>query len=135
MQALLERAEARVHLDARRPGVVLPPKLQGEGHVLLDYGYRFTPPIPDLQLGDDGIRATLSFGRVPFPTFVPWSAVYLIADFDGNGAVWQEDIPADLLEAAEAAMKAEELRPRAPQPMTPKEPEKKPRPNHLKLVP
>jgi stringent starvation protein B len=139
MLALLDRAEARVHLDARRPGVLLPPPLRGEGHVLLDYGYRFTPPIPDLSLDDDGIRATLSFSRQPFSTFVPWSAVYLIADFDGNGAVWQEDIPADLLEAAEAAMKAEQNAP-IDQALSEKRdatpvPPKKARPSHLKLVP
>ena len=48
---------------------------------------------------DDGIHATLSFNRTPVSTFVPWAAVYLIADFEGNGAVWQDDIPADMLEA------------------------------------
>src|SRR5262252_7456888 len=90
MQALLDRAEARVHLDARRTGVCLPDALLDDGHVRLNYGYRFSPPIPDLVLDDEGIHATLSFNRVPCKTFVPWCAVYLIADFDGNGAVWQE---------------------------------------------
>src|SRR6476646_7711672 len=98
MQALLERAEARVHLDARRAGVQLPDRLLSDGHVRLDYGYNFTPPIADLAIDEAGIHATLSFNRVPFSTFVPWDAIYLIADFDGNGAVWQEDIPADLLD-------------------------------------
>jgi hypothetical protein len=130
MQALLERSEARVHLDARRDGVVLPSRLRADGHVRLDYGYRLQPPIPDLVVDDDGIRATLSFNRTPFATFVPWSAVYLIADYDGNGAVWQEDIPEDLLHAppndplptAEAA------------PIKDEPPPKKPRPSYLKLV-
>ena len=93
MLALLERAEARVHLDARRPGVELPTRFLGQAHLGLDYGYGFSPPIPDLVIDEAGIRATLSFNRVPFSTFIPWSAIYLIADFDGNGAVWQEDIP------------------------------------------
>jgi stringent starvation protein B len=126
MQGLLDRAEARVHLDARRDGVVLPARLLADGHVKLDYGYGLTPPIPDLEIDDHGIHATLSFNRVPFRTFVPWSAVYLIADFDGNGAVWQEDIPTDLLDVTEAP--ADE-----PPPPDPK-PGKKPRPSHLKLV-
>lgn len=126
MLALLERSEARVHLDARRPGVVLPGALLADGHVRLDYGYKLSPPIPDLTIDDDGIRATLSFSRMPCPTFVPWPAVYLIADFDGNGAVWQEDIPADLLE---------EGSPMEPPPPPPKpDKSKKPRPSHLKLV-
>ena len=129
MLALLG-AEARVHLDARRPGVQLPARFSGQAHLRLDYGYGFTPPIPDLVIDDEGIRATLSFNRVPFSTFIPWSAIYLIADFDGNGAVWQEDIPSDL--------KMEQDAGGAPPSATPKEPEppepKKPRPSHLKLV-
>jgi stringent starvation protein B len=136
MLALLERAEARVHLDARRPGVELPARFLGQAHLRLDYGYGFTPPIPDLVIGDDGIRATLSFNRVPFATFVPWTAVYLIADFDGNGAVWQEDIPSDLKMEQDAGGAPPSARPNAatkpdePEP----EPTKKPRPSHLKLV-
>jgi hypothetical protein len=127
MQALLERAEARVHLDARREGVKLPDRLRTDGHVRLDYGYGFQPPIPDLLIDDAGIHATLSFSRVPFRTFVPWTAIYLIADFDGNGAVWQEDIPVDLLDVAEPL-------PTAPPAPEPPKPGKKPRPSHLKLV-
>jgi hypothetical protein len=126
MLALLERSEARVHLDARRQGVRLPDRLRGDGHVRLDYGYGLTPPIPDLEIGEEGIKATLSFSRQPFETFVPWSAVYLIADYDGNGAVWQEDIPPDLLEGA--APTSSESTPK------PDKPAGKPRPNHLKLV-
>jgi hypothetical protein len=126
MLALLERSEARVHLDARKPGVRLPDRLLGDGHVRLDYGHGLTPPIPDLDIGDDGITATLSFSRVPFQTFVPWTAIYLIADYDGNGAVWQEDIPPDLLEGA--APTSSENTPK------PDKPTGKPRPSHLKLV-
>jgi hypothetical protein len=126
MLALLERSEARVHLDARRAGVVLPSRLLGDGHVRLDYGYALKPPIPDLDVGDDGIRGTLSFNRTPFFTFVPWSAVYLIADFDGNGAVWQDDIPADLLEGS--------VESEPPKPPDEPKPSKRPRPSHLKLV-
>jgi stringent starvation protein B len=129
MLALLERSEARVHLDARRPGVVLPDRLLGDGHVRLDYGLHFTPPIPDLDVGDEGIRATLSFSRQPTVTFVPWTAVYLIADYDGNGAVWQEDIPADLLDGVAPSAPL----PSQPEPEPPPAP-KKARPSHLKLV-
>jgi stringent starvation protein B len=132
MLALLERAEARVHLDARREGVVLPARLLSDGHVRLNYGYHFSPAIPDLTIDDQGIRATLSFDRQPFGTFVPWSAVYLIADFDGNGAVWQEDIPADLLD--QMGQENGEA-PGEPEPPKPSGPDgKKPRPSHLKLV-
>lgn len=123
MLALLERAEARVHLDARRPGVVVPDWLAQDGHLRLDFSYGFTPPISDLTVDERGITATLSFRGRPFHTVVPWTAVYLIADYDGNGRVWQEDIPADLMETDP---------PETPTP--PPAPAKKPRPSHLKLV-
>jgi hypothetical protein len=111
MLALLEHAEAQVHLDARREGVMLPDRLRASSNVRLDYGYGLTPPIPDLSIDEDGIRATLSFNRVPFATFVPWSAVFLIADFAGRGAVWREDLPPELVSQAEtAALDADDRR-------------------------
>jgi stringent starvation protein B len=142
MLTLLERAEARVHLDARRPGVLLPAHLRGQSHLRLDYGYGFTPPIHDLVIDDEGIHATLSFSRQPFATFVPWSAVFLIADFEGQGAVWQSDLPPDLQAAAEpqaspapALASTTSAPPTAAAPAKAAEaPGKKPRPSHLKLV-
>lgn len=128
MLTLLERSEARVHLDARRTGVVLPERLLKSGNVRLDYGYGLQPPIPDLLVDNEGIRATLSFNRIPVLTFVPWAAVFLIADFDGHGAVWKEDIPSDLLEGLQPEAQAPRPIPGVPEPV------KKTRPSHLKLV-
>lgn len=104
MRALLERSEARVYLDARRDGVKLPAHLRAEPQLRLDYSYGFHPPIPDLVVNDEGIAATLSFNQRPQPTFIPWAAIYLIADYDGNGAVWQDDIPGEVLERVAAAL-------------------------------
>ena len=124
MLALLERAEARVHLDARRPGVVVPDWLAQDGHLRLDFSYGFTPPIADLTVDDAGIRATLSFRGRPFSVTVPWAAVYLVADYDGNGAVWQEDIPADLIETIKESdprpSRAPRRRPRRPRSRAPR---------------
>lgn len=104
MRALLERSEARVYLDARKDGVRLPAHLRSEPQLRLDYSYGFHPPIADLIVDDDGIGATLSFNQRPQQTFIPWRAVYLIADYDGNGAVWQDDIPGEVLERVAAAL-------------------------------
>jgi hypothetical protein len=41
----------------------------------LRYGVEQPKPIPDLEITDDGIRATLSFSCEPVKTFVPWDAV------------------------------------------------------------
>ena len=34
---------------------------------------------PDLEVTAEGVRAMLSFGRQPFATFVPWTAVLAMA--------------------------------------------------------
>jgi len=73
-QLLCHHTQVFVELDAGAPGVVLPEHLLG-GHVVLDYNLNAVISIPDLEATDDGIRATLSFSREPFTTFVPWSAV------------------------------------------------------------
>ena len=113
----------------------LPARFLGQAHLRLDYGYGFTPPIPDLVIDDAGIRATLSFNRVPFSTFIPWSAIYLIADFDGNGAVWQEDIPSDLKMEQDAGGAPPSAQPNpTPSQSRRRATGKKPRPSHLKLV-
>lgn len=54
----------------------LPTDLQENSPVcVLEYGLNMPTPIPDLEVTDDGIKATLSFNQTPTPTFVPWSEV------------------------------------------------------------
>jgi hypothetical protein len=48
----------------------------------LRYGLDMAKPIPDLEITDEGIRATLSFSCEPCKTFVPWDAV---AAIEGDG--------------------------------------------------
>ena len=79
-------------------------------------------------IDDQGIGATLSFNQRVQPTFIPWPAVYLIADYDGNGAVWQDDIPGEVLERVAAAL---DKQPIAPLPAKAEEPS---RPSRPKLV-
>jgi hypothetical protein len=102
---------------------VLPQHLLGRAQLRLDYSYGFSPPIRDLAIDDKGIAATLSFSGQASETFVPWSAIYLIVDFSGQGVFWQEDIPSDL--------KLDDLPKSEPEP---EKTTKKPRPSHLKLV-
>lgn len=73
-QLLCSHAQVFVALDGGAPGVVLPEHLLGE-QVVLDYNLNAAIPIPDLEATEEGIRATLSFSREPFTTFVPWTAV------------------------------------------------------------
>lgn len=68
-------ASAYVDLDPSFAGVVIPDALRGSAQLTLEYGERLPVPIPDLEVGAEGIAATLSFQRVPARTFVPWGAV------------------------------------------------------------
>jgi stringent starvation protein B len=85
-----------VHLDARRSGVKVPDELAGTRHLVLQYGRSMPIPIPDLRVDEEGVSATLSFSRVPYQTFIPWSAVYIVACTDGRGVLYDEDVPKDL---------------------------------------
>jgi stringent starvation protein B len=94
--ALLREGWTSLHLDARRPGVIVPAHLRGEAHLVLQYGHDLPISIPDLEVDDYGVRATLSFSRNPQLTVVPWSAVYVVACDDGRGVLYQEDVPEDV---------------------------------------
>ena len=94
--ALLREGWTSLHLDARRAGVIVPTHLRGEAHLVLQYGHDLPITIPDLEVDDYGVRATLSFQRSPQLTVVPWSAVYVVACDDGRGVLYQEDVPEDV---------------------------------------
>jgi stringent starvation protein B len=94
--ALLKEGSTSLHLDARRPGVVVPDAFRQEAHLMLQYGYDLAISIPDLEVDEHGVRATLSFSRTPHLTVIPWSAVYAIASVDGRGVLYPEDVPGDV---------------------------------------
>lgn len=97
MLALLEQAESVfVNFDPRRDGVVVPPHLKRQPRVVLQYGLNMRIPIPDLDVGEEGIGATLSFDRMPTWTFVPWSAVFAIISQDQRGMLWEADLPREI---------------------------------------
>jgi len=87
-----------VHFDPRT--AVVPPAFRKDARVLLQYGSQLVVPIPDLEVSEEGLRATLSFDRKPFATFVPWDAVRAIGGEVGNdtiGKMWEPE-PAKLPE-------------------------------------
>src|SRR6185437_5138005 len=94
--ALLREGWTSLHLDARRPGVILPEGFRGEAHLVLQYGHDLPIPIPDLDVDDYGVRATLSFSGNPQLTMIPWSAVYAVVSTDGRGVLYEEDVPGDV---------------------------------------
>ena len=100
---LLAQGRVSVIIDARRDGVRLPDHLRDELRLRLDYGLDMPIPIEDLQVTEQGVQATLSFNRQPQSTFVPWSAVYVVAQADGAGVLYPEDVPTELASSFERA--------------------------------
>ena len=93
---LLSEGWVALHLDARRSGVVVPAPFSSQAHLVLQYGRGMPISIPDLEVTAAGVSATLSFSRVPHRTYVPWSAVYVVACTNGCGALYREDAPQEL---------------------------------------
>jgi stringent starvation protein B len=95
--AALEKGMVMIHLDARRPGVIVPPHLRNEAHLRLNLSYRFEPP--DLSVSEWGVRSTLSFSGTRFTVAVPWSALFAIASHVTKDLFWMypDDMPAELL--------------------------------------
>lgn len=102
--ASLDKGMTMIHLDARRPGVLVPEHLKGEPHLLLNISYRFDPP--DLSVGEWGIRSTLTFAGDRFTVAIPWSALYAISSHVSKEFwVFPEDMPAELLEKVKVTSK------------------------------
>jgi len=112
--ALLKEGSTSLHLDARRAGVVVPDAFRQDAHLMLQYGYDLAIAIPDLEVDEYGVRATLSFSRTPHLTVIPWTAVYAIASLDGRGVLYPEDVPGDVsvMTGAEPTEVAEAPEPR-----------------------
>lgn len=156
--ASLEQGMTMIHLDARRPGVLVPENLKQQPHLLLNLSYRFDPP--DLAVGEWGIRCTLTFANKRFTIAVPWSALYAISShLSKEFWMYPDDMPRELLEASPERIAqsgeiagplvgpdGKEDEPRAllrevvrepklnPEDEPPKDPPEPPRRGHLRLV-
>jgi hypothetical protein len=85
----------RLFLDARHPDAVTPKAHAATHDLNLDIGLDARMRIPDLELDDIGIGATLSFGGRGQWCFVPWSALWG-ARCDFGRALWYESVPPEL---------------------------------------
>ncbi len=113
--AALDQGMVMIHLDARRPGVLVPASLRGEAHLRLNLSYRFDPP--DLTVGEWGVRSTLSFSGSRFTVAVPWSALFAIASHVTKEFwMYPEEMPPELLQQPPVAS-ASVARPPQPTPV------------------
>ena len=103
--AALEKGMVMIHLDARRPGVLVPTSLRNESHLRLNLSYRFDPP--DLTVGEWGVRCTLSFSGSRFKVAVPWSALFAITShLTKEFWMYPDDMPAELIQQTMVTSKA-----------------------------
>ncbi len=104
--AFLDKGMTMVHLDARRDGVVVPKHFNGQQDLRLNLSYRFAGS--HMEIGDDLIEATLTFGGAPFRVAIPFSSVYaLTSHVTGAGLVFPESLPEDILAALRKEMDLE----------------------------
>jgi stringent starvation protein B len=105
--AALDKGMVMIHLDARRPGVRVPPSLRNESHLRLNLSYRFDPP--DLAVNEWGVRSTLSFSGSRFEVAVPWSALFAITShLTKEFWMYPDDMPAELIQQTMVTSKVPE---------------------------
>ncbi len=133
---LLESGAVLVHVDARADGVCVPERFRTDAKLVLRFGYNLSPAVPDLQIDDDGMRGTLTFGGVPHGCVLPWASIYaVVSDSNSRGLVWPDDVPDDVIGELAGAASGRGASPCAddgPELQVPVEPPRKG--SHLRLV-
>ncbi|MFQ5716971.1 MAG: ClpXP protease specificity-enhancing factor SspB [Nitrospinales bacterium] len=98
---LLEKGDALVCLDARKPGVKVPANHKGDPTLRLVLNLNFRRP---MEITQEGIYATLAFQGRPSRCVVPFESVWAIFEPSlKEGQVWEESVPKDMAPALEPA--------------------------------
>lgn len=91
---LLSKGDAMVCLDARQPEVEVPKAHKTNPMLNLVISLNFRRPIDILE---DGIYGSLSFGSRPYKCVIPFTAVWAMYEPDTQkGQVWETSIPEDI---------------------------------------
>jgi len=91
LERLLGQGMVMVHLDARRPGVRVPPALRRDAKLCLNLSYRFASH--DLSVTDERIGCTLSFSGQPYYCELPLDAIFAArSHVSGEGLVWADSL-------------------------------------------
>lgn len=86
-EKLLQDGKVSVTFIFDAPKVIIPEYIKENirskvSYLIFDYGLDLPNPIPDLEIKESGILATLSFDRTPYKTFVPWESIIGISNKD-----------------------------------------------------
>jgi len=91
---MLSKGDVMVCLDARQPDVEVPKAHKTNPMLNLVLSLNFRRPIDVLE---DGIYGSLSFGRRPHKCVIPFTAVWAIYEPNTQkGQVWEASIPEDI---------------------------------------
>ncbi len=92
---LVEQGMVMVVMDSRKPGVQVPPRFADDHQLRLNFSLKFY--IDDFEYDDYGVRASLSFNKVPYYCDIPWDAVYALnSQAVEQGVMWPDDVPNEL---------------------------------------
>jgi stringent starvation protein B len=94
--ALLQGPSLFIHLDPRKPEVIVPLHFKKQAQLVLQVGLNMAVPIPDLHVDDEGVSCTLSFNRSPFWCRLPWTAIYALVGDDKRGMIWPDEVPGEV---------------------------------------
>jgi len=99
MLTLLDMGLVMVHLDPRSGRVRVPSHLRNHHTLRLNIAYGFQLPV--LQVMEDGIDVTLSFGGVDHGCWLPWESVFALTrpDVGHHGMLWPGDVPSEMTDA------------------------------------
>ena len=97
MNAMLLKGAVMVTLDARADGVIVPAAHAGNVGLNLNFDYEYG--IPDFEVDEDGVRASLSFGGRDQWCDIPWSAIYAMRSHeDDELMIFPKSFPKELRE-------------------------------------
>ena len=95
VEDLLGQGMVLVTLDATAEGVDVPEHLRNDSQLRLNLSYRFGLPV---EVDDDGVLATLTFGGVPYDCVLPWPSIYLVVSHvSGRPVLFPDDVPEELM--------------------------------------
>ncbi|MFQ5671783.1 MAG: ClpXP protease specificity-enhancing factor SspB [Nitrospinales bacterium] len=116
MLYLLEKGDAMVCLDARRPEVKVPANHRENPAMSLIFNLNFRRP---MEINPQGIFATLTFQGRPCKCVIPFEAVWAIfSPSFQEGQVWEESLPRDVDVTQQMAKNSRPKIKRTPSPRT-----------------
>ncbi|MBL90577.1 MAG: hypothetical protein CMH56_02030 [Myxococcales bacterium] len=109
---LVEQGMVMVVMDTRREGVQVPPRFADDFQLRLNFSHKFY--IDDFEYDEYGVRASLSFNKVPYYCDIPWQAIYALnSQAVEQGVMWPDDVPTELQDMVDEIQSEQERAERA----------------------